>query len=161
MAIRTTAQALAVIEKHGVVLQSARGALPNLAEAIAGEPIRGSWWGHPRGNAIYMILDQLTESPDVLAFKLVDGKVTLAHRRVWPALVRLAHELGRERLAAVGEEHLPSGAHRSIRIPFPKWVPDDVSRAAASMSQDDARAMLGDSFAAMAASPRRRKRSAR
>ena len=28
------------------VLQAARGPAPNLAEAIAGEPIRGSWWGH-------------------------------------------------------------------------------------------------------------------
>ncbi|MGH7864445.1 MAG: hypothetical protein ACREQB_05615 [Candidatus Binataceae bacterium] len=161
MAIRTAAQALAFIEKHGVVLQSAHGTLPNLAQAIAGEAIRGSWWGHARGNTIYMILDELSESPEVLAFKLVGGKVTIVHRRVWPALVRLADELGRARLAAVGEEHLPSGAHRSIRIPFPKWVPDDVSRAAASMSQDDARAMLGDLLAAMAQSPRRRKRSAR
>src|SRR4051794_2330166 len=30
-----------------MVLQSARGPVPNLAECVAGEPIRGSWRGHP------------------------------------------------------------------------------------------------------------------
>ena len=35
------------VERHGVVLASARGPVPNVAEAVAGEPIRGSWWGHP------------------------------------------------------------------------------------------------------------------
>ena len=35
------------VREQGIVLQSARGPLPNLAEWIAGEPIRGSWWGHP------------------------------------------------------------------------------------------------------------------
>lgn len=161
MAIRTAAQALAFIERHGVVLQSAHGPLPNLAEAIAGEVICGSWWGHPRGNTIYMILDQVNDSPDILTCKLVGGRVTLVHKRCWPALVRIADEIGRERLAAVGEEHTPSGSHRSVRIPFPKWVPDDVNRAAASMSKDDARAILGDALAAVTTATRRSKRPAR
>src|SRR5205814_8572249 len=39
-------EALAFVERHGIVLQAARGPLPNLAEAIAGGTIRGSWWGH-------------------------------------------------------------------------------------------------------------------
>jgi hypothetical protein len=39
---------LAWVREQGVVLQSARGPVPNLAEQIAGEPIRGSWWAtHP------------------------------------------------------------------------------------------------------------------
>jgi len=37
------------VETHGVVLEEGRGVRPNLAEAIAGEPIRGSWWGHKKG----------------------------------------------------------------------------------------------------------------
>jgi hypothetical protein len=39
--------------EQGVVLQSARGPLPNLAEHIAGEAIRGSWWGHSSGHEIF------------------------------------------------------------------------------------------------------------
>ena len=38
------------------MLQSARGPLPNLAEWIAGEPIRGSWWGHPCGHETFAAL---------------------------------------------------------------------------------------------------------
>jgi len=35
-------EALAFVERHGIVLQAARGRLPNLAETIAGGAIRGS-----------------------------------------------------------------------------------------------------------------------
>jgi hypothetical protein len=37
----TSRQALAFIRKHGVVLESARGPVPSLAEVIAREPLRG------------------------------------------------------------------------------------------------------------------------
>ena len=46
-------EALAFVDRHGAVLQAARGPVPNLAEAVAGERIRGSWWGHPKGRAIF------------------------------------------------------------------------------------------------------------
>ena len=42
-------QVSAWIERHGIVLERARGAVPSLVAAIAGEPVRGSWWGIPRG----------------------------------------------------------------------------------------------------------------
>ena len=61
-----TIDPLAFVAEHGVVLESARGAVPSLAEAIAGEPIRGSWWGHPRGNAIHDATCAVRDSPDVL-----------------------------------------------------------------------------------------------
>ncbi len=35
------------VEEPGVVLHSARGPLPNVAAFVAGETIRGSWWGIP------------------------------------------------------------------------------------------------------------------
>ena len=41
------------VEQHGVVLAAARGPVPSVAEAIAGEPIRGSWWGHEKGSQIF------------------------------------------------------------------------------------------------------------
>jgi len=49
----TDKQALAFVKRHGIVLQAARGPVPSLAEAIAGGPIRGSWWGHPKGREIF------------------------------------------------------------------------------------------------------------
>ena len=125
-----------------MLLQSARGPIPNVAELVAGEPIRGSWWGHPAGHAIFDALQTLSESPDVVRLRLVNGKVTLVHRRVWPALVRVADRLDSGQLAALHEEHTASGAHRVDEQPFPSWVPDDVLRGAAQLSEDDAWAQL-------------------
>jgi hypothetical protein len=126
-----------------VVLASARGPVPNVAEAIAGKPVAGSWWGHPKGKEIFRALSALGDSPDVRCFRLVDGKVTFVHRRVWPALVRLADCLGTKALAAIRQEHTASGAHRNVVTPYPKWVPDPVKAAAARLSESDARRQLG------------------
>jgi hypothetical protein len=134
---------LEFIARHGVVLASAKGPVPNLAEAIAGEPIRGSWWSHPKGSEIFRGLGVVGDSPDVLCFRLVEGKVTFVHRRLWPALVRLAPKLGKERLSAIKQEHTDSGAHRNIVTPFPKWVPPEVKKAAQMLSEDEAQEQLG------------------
>jgi hypothetical protein len=77
---------LAWVCEQGVVLQSARGPVPNLAEQIAGESIRGSWWGHASGHEIFAVLSGLRASGDVVATRLIEGRVTLVHRRIWPAL---------------------------------------------------------------------------
>src|SRR5947207_15532641 len=99
------------VARHGVVLASGKGRVPNLAEAIAGEPIRGGWWGHPRGREIFSALGALDDSPDVICFRLVEPKITYVHRRLWPALVRRAAELGGERLTAVRPQDSKSAAH--------------------------------------------------
>jgi hypothetical protein len=127
-------EALAFVERHGIVLQAARGPVPSLAEAVAGGPIRGSWWGHPRGHEIFRAAEAITESPDVLVCKLVDGKITYVHRRLWPALVKLSARFRKAQLAKIWEEHTPSGAHRSRRLAFPGWVPADVRKEAARLS---------------------------
>jgi hypothetical protein len=116
--------------------------LPNVAALVAGEPIKGSWWGHPQGHAIYATLSLLDDSPDVVRMRLVNGKVTLVHRRVWPALVRVADRITPKQLAVLHEEHTESGAHRVVEQPFPDWVPDDVVLAAARLSVEDAMAQL-------------------
>jgi hypothetical protein len=130
------------VREQGVVLQSARGPVPNLAERVAGAPIRGSWWGHPAGQEIYAVLNRVRSSPDVIATRLVDGKVTLVHRRLWPALVRVADLFPRRSLAAIEDEHTASGAHRSSQIPFPAWVPPDDMAAAEVLTRDEALAQL-------------------
>jgi hypothetical protein len=134
---------LEFIARHGVVLASAKGPVPNLAEAIAGEPIRGSWWGHPKGSEIFRALGVVGDSPDVLCFRLVEGKVTFVHRRLWPALVRLAPKLGKGRLSAIKQVHTDSGAHRSVVTPFPDWVPAEVKKAAQALSEHEAQERLG------------------
>ena len=133
---------MAVLAEQGMLLESARGPLPNVAELVAGEPIRGSWWGHAAGHAIYDAVNTLADSPDVVRTRLVNGRVTLIHRRLWPALVRVGDQLPIERLAALREEHTASGAHRVHEQPFPEWVPDAERRAAADLSADDAWAEL-------------------
>lgn len=134
----TGREAVAFVERHGIVLQAARGPVPNLAEAIAGGAIRGSWWGHPKGREIFRAATAVCSSPDVLVCKLVDGKVTYVHRRVWPALVKLSARFQKGRLARVWDEHTASGAHRSRRQPFPKWVPAEVVAQAAALSMAEA-----------------------
>lgn len=136
---------LAFVERHGVVLASARGPVPSVAEAVAGQPIVGSWWAHPRGKAIFAALSEIDDADDVRCFKLVDGKVTFVHRRMWPALARLASDgvLAAPRVASIQQEHMPTGEHRNLVTPFPDWVPDEVARAAAALTIEDARAQLG------------------
>ena len=135
-------QGLAFVKRHGIVLQAARGPVPSLAEAIAGGPIRGSWWGHPKGQEIFRVAEAVSEDADVLVCKLVEGKVTYLHRRVWPALVKLAPRFRRGQLAKVWNEHTPTGAHRSRRVPFPAWVPTTVWREAEELSAAEAERIL-------------------
>lgn len=135
---------MGALVEHGMLLESARGPLPNVAEMVVGEPIRGSWWSHPGSHAIFAEINRLADSPDVVRTRLVNGKVTLVHRRTWPALVRLADRFPPERLAAVVEEHTSSGAHRVNEVPFPDWVPDEARRAGAKLSVEDALALLPD-----------------
>jgi hypothetical protein len=136
---------LKFVEKHGIVLASARGPVPSIAEQVAGEPIVGSWWAHPKGKAIFAALSEIDDAFDVRCFKLIDGKVTFVHRRMWPALVRLAKDgvIAADRAASLQQEHMPTGEHRNIVTPFPEWVPDDVATAADSISAGDAKAQLG------------------
>jgi hypothetical protein len=131
----TTRTAPAFVKREGLVLLSARGPVPNLAEAVAGAPIRGSWWGHPRGQQIFDALGAVGDSRDVVTCRLVAGKLTFVHRRLWPALVRVAERLPKGSLDVVGEEHTASGAHRQFRKPFPRWVPRDVWAAALRLSE--------------------------
>jgi hypothetical protein len=77
------------LQRHGVLLES-DPLLPSVASLVAGEPIRGSWWGHPRGHAIFLTCESLCERDDVLVAKLISGKRTYVHHRVWPQLVAVA-----------------------------------------------------------------------
>ncbi len=135
--------AMAFVREHGVVIVSAKGPVPRLAEVIAGEAIRGSWWAHPKGREIFAILQAVTEAKEILVCRLVGGKVTLVHRRLWPALVRAAGRFAPDRIAQVREVHTASGRHVTQEVPFPKWVPGEVKKQAKAMSEQEALAALG------------------
>jgi hypothetical protein len=133
---------VAIVRRSGVVLQSAHGPRPSLAELVAGAPIRGSWWGHPRNHEIFDAINRARSSSAIVATPLIRGKVTLIHRRLWPALVRLADRLDDGALDAMHEEHSYSGAHQANRIPYPAWVPRGVMLLAQALSEDEAVAQL-------------------
>ena len=139
----TAEEAIAFVRERGIVLVSAKGVVPRLTEAIVGGPIKGSWWAHPKSHRIFAILQAVTDSKEILVCRLVDGKVTLVHRRLWPALVRVAGRFQPDQLAQVREEHTPSGRHATRVVAFPEWVPAEVKAEAKEMSEPDALAALG------------------
>ena len=139
----TPDEARAFVQQHGVVLVSARGSAPRLVEAIARETIRGSWWSHPQARQIFSVLNAVTDSGDVLVCRMVDGKLTLVHRRLWPALVRVAGRFQAEQLAQVNERHTASGRHETSELPFPQWVPAEVLEQARSGDEAAALAAFG------------------
>jgi len=155
----TPKQALAFVVKHGVVLQAARGPVPSFAEYITGGPIKGSWWAHSKGHEIFALATAVSEHPDVLVCKLIDGKVTYVHRRLWPALVKLASRFEQAQLARVADEHTKTGAHRSISTPFPNWVPDQVSSEAERLSEEEAERLLAPVLASSPPPKRKKKRA--
>jgi hypothetical protein len=139
----TPDEAILFIKEHGVVLASAKGPVPRLTEAIVHEPIKGSWWAHPKSHQIFAAFQAVTHSEDVLVCRLVNGKVTFIHRRLWPALVRVAERFPSAQIAQVHEEHTSSGRHITREVPFPKWVPTRVVEQAKNMSEKKALDALG------------------
>jgi hypothetical protein len=137
------AEAIAFIQEYGVVLASAKGPVPRLTEVVVNEPIKGSWWAHPKSHQIFAVLQAVADSEDVLVCRLVNGKVTFVHRRLWPALVRAAKRFSPAQIAQVHEEHTASGQHVTREVPFPQWVPPEVMEQAKRMSEQDALTALG------------------
>ncbi len=131
-----------LLESHGVLLESAKGPIPSVAQLVAGEPITGSWWGHPASHEIFEAINRLADSPDVARMRLVNNKVTLVHRRLWPALLRLAVRFDDAALLVVTQEHTSSGAHRATTSPLHEWVSSSVLDAAERLSAAEATDML-------------------
>jgi hypothetical protein len=137
-------QAIQFVKTHGVVLESARGSVPSFAETIAGERLHGSWWAHPKAQVIFRLTRAVRDSDDILVCRLMHGKVTYVHQRLWPALVRLAKHFDNKRLGRIREVHTLTGEHELQVIPFPRWVPEKVKLLARKMSERDAVSQLGE-----------------
>ncbi|PZQ18441.1 MAG: hypothetical protein DI564_03825 [Rhodanobacter denitrificans] len=140
--MRTAEEAIEFVRAHGIVLEAARGRAPSFSDAVAGAVIKGNWWGHPQGKLIFRLTRAVRDSGDVLVCRLLDGKITYVHRRLWPALVRLAPQLDKEDLASLRDVHTATGAHTRVTTAFPEWVPEDVAAAARALSEGEARRQL-------------------
>lgn len=81
-------KAMAELERWGVLMQ-ADALLPSVTTLVAGEPVKGSWWGHPKGHAIFAVLEELDDLDAVTSTKLVNGKVTFVHRALFGALAAI------------------------------------------------------------------------
>src|SRR5438876_3074368 len=86
---------------------------------------------------------EVGRSLQVLIWRLVGGKVSFVHRRLWPALVRVAHRFRANQLAQLHQEHTSSGHHVSHELPFPKWVPPELIEQAQHLSEQEACRALG------------------
>jgi hypothetical protein len=80
---------LGKLQQVGLLLLSDK-ALPNVVALVGGPQVKGSWWGHERGHEIFRELGRLEAHPDSLTTRLVSGKVTYLHRRLWPDFLSVA-----------------------------------------------------------------------
>lgn len=144
IAITTPAQALAFVERHGIVLEAARHAtIPVLADAVAGEALQGRWWSHPRSRQVFAVTRAVRAEPQVLVCRLVEGRISFVHERLWPALARLADRFPAGRVARLRETHTARGTHRTSEIAFPQWLTVETAAAAGRLTESDARAAFG------------------
>ncbi len=87
--LRATRRTLSALEELGLLLEQDRE-LACVVTLVTGESPRTSWWSHPQGRLVFAVLARLAQHEDVLFTKLLAGKVTLVHRRLWPCLLAVA-----------------------------------------------------------------------
>jgi hypothetical protein len=76
------------LKLHGVLLQT-DARLPNVCTLVAGAPVRGSWWAHPKSHEIFRVNCALADHPDVLVVKLISAKLTYVERALWGYVVAI------------------------------------------------------------------------
>jgi hypothetical protein len=99
-------EAIELLRRRGVVvLTDTEGAGESFVFAVAGERVRGSWWGHAKGHDIFNLAGAVVASGEAILVKLVRGKETFVHRALWPALVRVVTDEGwrKPRIAALSK----------------------------------------------------------
>ena len=101
---------LKTLRNFGLLLET-DAKLPSVSGLIAGETVRGSWWAHPRSQDIFVVLQQLADHKDVMTTKLLSGKVTFVHRKLWSAILSIGAARERWQIHA-----LPSSAQVLLKI---------------------------------------------
>ncbi len=113
------------LERLGLLLLQDKN-LPSVATIFAGGPMPGSWWSHPRSHEMFRCLASLDDIAVVT--RLVKGKVTYVHNRLWPGLAAAG-------VAIEDEVHTESGRHEKRLEPSDAWAkrlgvaPSDKVRA--------------------------------
>src|SRR3972149_3304374 len=74
------------LKRLGLLLESDK-VFPNVVALAAGGRVPGPRGGHPLARDVYGVAHPLREHADVIVTKLVSGKATYVHRRLWPAVV--------------------------------------------------------------------------
>ena len=100
--VRTEHDALELIHTRQVVTEVPAQGTASLVEAVAGGPVRGSWRTHAKGRLMYRLGRRLRASDEVLAVRLVEGKVAFVDHSLWPAVYRVAMEASRRRRSLEG-----------------------------------------------------------
>ena len=67
-----------------------------------------------------------------------------AHRRLWPAIVKLASHFHPDQLAQVRQEHTASCKHVKHLTAYPKWVPAEILGEAGRLTMKEAETLLKD-----------------
>jgi hypothetical protein len=101
------------VAKRGLLLQSGRE-FPSATTLICGAPISGSWWSHPKSSLIHWVLEELDDHAELTTAKLINGKVTLIHADLWPALVAVGS--GNEAWQTTGLSPLARSLYRKAQI---------------------------------------------
>jgi hypothetical protein len=86
-----TQRVLAELQRRGLLLQAGRE-FASVANIVAGEEVRGSWWAHPQSNLIYRVCQDLEQHPRITEARLLGGKVTHLWDTLWPHVAAVALE---------------------------------------------------------------------
>lgn len=127
------------LHSHGLLMLS-DAKLPSVLSLVVGAPVKGSWWGHPMGHLIYFISQELGDGPDVLETKLLSGKVTFVHRRLWSALLAVCRSRESWQLQGLPREELTllekvTEKGRISLDTLPTTQPEEVRNAARELER--------------------------
>jgi hypothetical protein len=110
-------EALQTFEERGLVLVQGQGAVPSLADLLAGKAVttRGYSWDYVPA---WTLRDELEGRDDAAVVKLVGGRSTVVHARHWPAIEALSRGAratfsGKAMLARI--ERAPGIAGRELK----------------------------------------------
>ena len=84
--MRPVSRVLAALRGKGLLLEQDK-TFPSVVGILTGESLRTSWWSHPEAHAIFAVMSELRDHPDVLFAKLLYRKDTLIDRSLWPAVL--------------------------------------------------------------------------
>ena len=119
---------LDAIAEHGLLLLQDKK-LANAVTFMTGERLKGSWWSHPRAHEIFRSIESLPDD-QVIATKLVGGRVTFVHRSLWPDLLAVATSGDLRQDEREYEVHTSSGRHEKRFEPWEVWAKRQKVRAA-------------------------------